>query len=314
MMVGFSDDGSPCLAVAHTVSVALHKLPPAMPPSSLAPNEQTKGRLGWFLTFRLSLLFGLIVLFAWFGSNVSAATISVGNVTTALGPTFYIDEAITGGADVSIVQPAVPSYLRAFAGLLTRNQGPTKVTLTGFGFAANPDSASNTATTIAVTFTYLGADEAVGGGDDVVIGTTTGTYNFPTLTTGSEFVFKFDAPLVANLTITGTMFRIQVAPSNATNNGSLKWKSLITGGDPKMSVAGFITPLIDPQRFNLAKFQNASSSSPATPAFGLVCQRWRCRKRQSLAGQQLDLSMGRSGLSISRGYRQRPSLYRGGRY
>ena len=129
--------------------------------------------------------------------------------------------------------------------------------MTGFGFAAQTSATANDATLIAVSFTYLGADEAVGGGDDVSIGTATGSYNF---TVGREYVFSFVAPLTADLGITDTRFRIQIAPSNPAGNGSLKLKTGALASEPsstsaKLSVAGFTSSLINPQRVNLAKFQ-----------------------------------------------------------
>ena len=207
----------------------------------------------------LTLLAGL----GWFAGGVTAraATISAGDVTLTLGPSFFLDNAFNGGGDADIVQPSVPSYLRDFSvnGLLTANQGPTRVTLTGFGFAAHTSAPANSATTVAVTFTYLGADGVIGGGDDVAIGTATGTYNF---TGGGEYVFAFDTPLTANLTITGTKFRIQIAPSNAAGTGSMKIKTPATGNyEPNLSVAGFVAPVINPQRVNLAKFQPVTASS-----------------------------------------------------
>lgn len=192
-------------------------------------------------------------------TTLRAANVQAGNVTTALGPTFFLDDAANGGGDADINQPSTPAYNRVFTGLLTRNQGPARVILTGFGFAAHTSATANDATSIAVTFTYLGADELPGGGDDVVIGTATGTYVF---TVGGEYVFAFDAPLTADLTITGTQFRIQIAPTNAGGTGSLKLKTPAVGNyEPKLSVAGFVAPLINPQRFNLAKFQTVTTDS-----------------------------------------------------
>ncbi len=218
-------------------------------------------------SFRLSLLCRVIfapaalVLVLAAPATLRAATIQAGNVTTALGPTFFLDEATNGGGDADINQPSAPGYNRSFAGLLTRNQGPTRVTLTGFGFAAHTSATANDATTVAVTVTYLGADELVGGGDDVVIGTASGSYSF---TLGGEYVFAFDTPLSANLTITGTLFRIQIAPSNATSNGSLKLKTPAAGNyEPKLSVAGVASPAISPNRVNLAKFQTMTPGSVA---------------------------------------------------
>ncbi len=197
---------------------------------------------------------------------LAATTIQSGNVTTSLGPTFFIDDALNGGSDTDINQPGIGVFNRNFNGLLKRNQGPTKVTLTGFGFAAHTSAAANDATTVAVSFTYLGADEVIGGTDDVVVGTATGTYAF---TVGGEYVFAFDTPLSANLTITGTRFRITVTPTNAGGNGSLKLKSSAISYEATattsatLSVAGMASPLVSTQRVNLAKFQTMTPGSVA---------------------------------------------------
>jgi hypothetical protein len=168
------------------------------PPSHLAPRH-----------LPMALAASLLALAA--PATLRAATLQAGNITSALGPTFFIDDVTGGGADADIHQPSAPAYNRNFSGPLTRNQGPTRVILTGLGFAAHTSATANDATSVAVTFTYLGADELLNGGDDVVIGTATGTYQF---SGGGEYVFRFDTPLTADLTITGTRFRIQIAPSN----------------------------------------------------------------------------------------------------
>lgn len=104
------------------------------------------------------------------GESARAATIGPGDVTASLGPTFFVDDTGTGGGDVTITQPTVAFYNRSFAGLLNANQGLSRVTLTGSGFATSTAAGENTATSLTVTFTYLGEDEVVGGGDDVVMG------------------------------------------------------------------------------------------------------------------------------------------------
>jgi len=207
------------------------------------------------------LIAALGMAFACAGS-LAAATISAGNITTTLGPTFFIDDARNGGTDTDINQPGTSINDRFFNGLLTKNQGPTRISLTGLGFAAHTSAAANDATSVAVSFTYLGADEASGGGDDVVIGTTTGNLSF---TVGGEYVFAFDTPLTANLTITGTRFRTVLTPTNVSGNGSLKLKtstlSYQTGNGTLLSVAGIAASQITPQRMNLAKFQTVTASS-----------------------------------------------------
>lgn len=197
---------------------------------------------------------------------LNAATIQQGNVTLSLGPTFFIDDALNGGSDTDINQPSVGIFNRNFNGLLALNQGPTKVSLTGLGFAAHTSATANDASSVAVSFTYLGADELFGGADDVIVGTTTGTYNF---TSGGEYIFAFDTPLSANLTVTGTRFRITVTPTNSGGNGSLKLKSSTISYEASpttsatLSVAGVASPLIVPQRVNLAKFQTMTPGSVA---------------------------------------------------
>jgi autotransporter-associated beta strand protein len=190
--------------------------------------------------------------------TTGAATIASGNVTTALGPTFFVDDAVTGGTDTTVTQPAVAAYNRSFAGLLSTNQGPTRITLTGFGFASSAATNSNTATTLTVSLTYLGADGAVGGGDDVFIGSATGTYVY---SGAGEYVFAFDTPLTVNLSITGVRFLIQVTPANGGGNGAVLFKTAAltyeTGTGPKFSVAGVATPL----RLNLAKYQPVITDS-----------------------------------------------------
>jgi hypothetical protein len=199
---------------------------------------------------------------------LTAATIVEGDVTSVLGPTFFVDDATLGGSDTDISHASTASFVRLFDGILTPNQGPTRVTLTGFGFATHTSATANDATTVAVTFTYLGADGIVGGGDDVSIGTATGSFTF---SGGKEYVFVFDTPLTADLTITGTRFRIQVAPVktgtiDVPTDTALKLKTGALASEPsvtsaKLSVAGVATSLINPQRVNLAKFQPVTASS-----------------------------------------------------
>lgn len=205
----------------------------------------------------LSLLSGLCLSvsagMAW------AAAVSPGDVTATLRPAFFVDDALIGGSDVTITQPTVQAYIRSFAGLLNANQGVTPVTITGFGFAANGNATNNNATGLAVTFTYLGADEAVGGGDDVLVGSATGTYAYGSVAAAGEYVLKFDTPLAATLDITGVRFLIQVAPTGSGGKITFKSDALTyeTASGPKFSVSGTARS----SRVNLAKFQKSTASS-----------------------------------------------------
>lgn len=215
------------------------------------------------------LIIAWIIASLGLATPLRAADFVAGNVTTNLGPTFFVDDAANGGTDTDINQPAVTALNRNFNGLLTRNQGPTRINLTGFGFATHTSSTANDADTVVVTFTYLGADELLGGGDDVVVGTASGGFTFVLAASNpnAEYYLAFDVPLSADLIITGTRFRIQVAPANAAGAGSLKLKSgtlaYEASSGAKLSVAGFTSPLIVPQRVNLAKFQPVTTTSTA---------------------------------------------------
>ncbi len=197
--------------------------------------------------------------------QASAAVFVKANVTTLLGPTFFFDDAVAGGTDTTVTQPSVGTFTRTFGGLLTANQGSTEVRITGFGFAGSSASASNTATSLRVAFTYLGANAAVGGGDDVVIGSVTGTYVYAS---GGEYSCIFDAPLVATLNITtGLKFQIAVTPTNGTANGSVQFKVgtiFYDGGTgARMSVAGTVSTGLTAvaPRVNLAKYQPTTAST-----------------------------------------------------
>ena len=205
----------------------------------------------------ISALLATVGLLAW-AAHLEAASIINADVTGTLGPAFFVDEAATGGSDVTVNQPSVGSYARNFSGLLTPNQGRTGISITGFGFATLNNFTNNDATSLAVSFTYLGADGVTGGGDDVFIGTATGSYFFDT---NAEYAFAFDTPLNATLNITGVRFLIQVTPTNSAGTGSVSFKTAAlayegTSG-PKFSVAGTATA----RRVNLAKYQLTTAAT-----------------------------------------------------
>ncbi len=212
-----------------------------------------------------SLVLWIVVAFiGLMGGRAGAATFVKADVTTLLGPTFFVDDAAIGGTDTTINQPGTGSYIRTFGGLLSSNQGPTEVRITGLGFATSTSAAANDATSLTVSFTYLGADGAVGGGDDVFIGSATGGYVYDS---SGEYACVFDAPLVTNLNISALRFQVSVAPANAATNGSVLFK---VGNIPydsitnaKLSVAGTVSgalPAVS-QRVNLAKYQVTTAST-----------------------------------------------------
>lgn len=207
------------------------------------------------------LLFGAVGL-----GTLGASTIQQADVTSVLGPGFFVDDAAVGTTVAAAVnQPATQGYNRNFNGLLAKNQGPTRIVWTGLGFVASSHAVDNDATSITVSFLYLGADEVEGTSDDVMIGSATGNYSY---SGQGEYAFVFPSPLAADLDITGTRFRIVIAATNPTNNGSIR---LMTGSlayetftGARLSVAGATTPSIIPRRMNVAKFQTVTTSSAAS--------------------------------------------------
>ena len=213
-----------------------------------------------FVGFVTALCF-LIILAS---KRVDAAAFVKADVTTLLGPSFFVDDAAAGGTDVTTSQPASGTYVRTFGGLLTANQGTTTVNLTGLGFAANSAAASNDATSVILAFTYLGADGVAGGGDDVVIGSTTVSFNY---ISAGEYACVFDTPLTATLNITATKFQIVVTPSNAGGTGSVNFKigtlayETFTGA--RLSVSGTVSGALSAKakRLNVAKYQDVIADS-----------------------------------------------------
>ena len=115
-----------------------------------------------------------------------AAPITQGDVTLALGPDFLLDDAATGGGDTNLV---TAEFDRDLTGLWIGTAG-CDASISGIGWAS--PAGGTTATLATVTITYLGADGAEGGGDDVGFGSVTDTLNF---TGVGEYFWQFDTPL-----------------------------------------------------------------------------------------------------------------------
>jgi len=198
------------------------------------------------------------------GVEVRGASIVKADVTTLLGPTFFVDDAAPGGSDALVNQPDSGTYVRSFARLLTANQGTTTVNITGLGFATSSSTSSNDATSVIVAFTYLGADGVAGGGDDVVVGSTTVGFNY---ISAGEYACVFDTPLTATLNITATKFQIVVTPSNAGETGSINFKIGTLAYDgisgARLSVAGTVSGALPAKakRLNVAKYQDVTADS-----------------------------------------------------
>jgi hypothetical protein len=130
--------------------------------------------------------------------------------------------------------------------LFTRTWDPLNVgvngstiSITGLAFALSGAGNTN-GSSLTVTVTYLGADGAAAGGDDVLIGTTTATLEY---TTGAGvYGLVFDAPLVANIDGENTVFSVRLQ-----NSSSMRLKTTTGTGAAavKMNVAGTSTALAE---------------------------------------------------------------------
>lgn len=169
-----------------------------------------------------------------------AATIARLDVTATLGTSFFFDNAAIGGTDASVNQPGVANFTRSF-GTLDVGPGGSTINITGMGWALNGGLVSggfNDATSVAVAITYLGLNGAVGGGDDVAIGSSTESLVF---SGAGEYAWVFTSPISAVIDGLNNQFLIAISPSNGTSNGSLTFKNTsgtTLSANTKLSVAG----------------------------------------------------------------------------
>lgn len=187
------------------------------------------------------------LLAVFFAATTSAATISLGDPTTELDGDLFIDDTSTGGGDtVNPPPPAFnPSRFFDLDGLAGAPGVPGTVTIQGFGIATNNNAAQNSAESVTLTFTYLGANEAVGGGDDLVIGSETVLWNDPSGPAGwngaGTYFVNLDTDPSLFIDGLGERFRITIAP----NNGSVRFKQA-TGIGIKLSVSGTFVAIPEP--------------------------------------------------------------------
>jgi len=193
----------------------------------------------------------IVALSAVAVGQIQADTITTNDVTLTLGPNFFFDTAATGGGDTTLATSV--SFTRDFGAFTT---GPSTISITGLGWAVGGNlGVANPTTFFAdVTFTYLGADNALGGGDDVLIGTTSDNYLYQG---AGEYAWLFSTPLSANITPNPTVNDFLITMNGYTDNtlatgSNLRFKTTSgTGlGAAKLSVAG--TPVVVPEPTTVA--------------------------------------------------------------
>ena len=155
-------------------------------------------------------------------ARARAADIVAGDVTAALGPDFFMDDAATGGGDNNATV-----FTRNFSGFWT--DGAT-VTLKGLGWASG--NAGTTSTSVTATFSEPGPDGTHGTGDDIIVGTVTDNLVY---TGTSEYVWDFDSDIV--FVSTGDSLRVRIV-SGASIRRKTHPPAPPSQSDVKLSLAG----------------------------------------------------------------------------
>ena len=160
------------------------------------------------------------------------------------------DETRAGGGDTSAAAAFSPSrFLQANSGAndnwasgLPNGQAGV-VTFTGLGFALR---GGTTATMMSVNIIYLGADGAVGGGDDETVGAVSDSLVFGST---SEYAWRFADPLQFNWDGMNNRFRFELSG----DDGNLRFKQRPANESPSgqggltLSVGGSFAPTVIPE-------------------------------------------------------------------
>ncbi|TWU22709.1 beta strand repeat-containing protein [Bythopirellula polymerisocia] len=178
-------------------------------------------------------------------SPAQAETIVTGDVTTSLLGSFFVDDAATGGTDVTTTNPNSRTIGPRFwdlnsNGVIDDVGTAGMLTINGFGFASNASAANNTATSIDLEFVYLGQDQVVGF-DDVTLGTRTVGYTY---SGAGQYFVNFDTPISSMIDGLGQTFNVIVSVNDSLGNILFKSAALQfeTFNGPKLSVSGSFVP------------------------------------------------------------------------
>lgn len=187
-------------------------------------------------------------------SEANATLIVKGDVTTNLslnGELLFIDAAAIGGGDTSVLGAAgmFMNFTRDF--VVPSGGGPGVITMHGFGFATSNVPANQTATSVKLTFKYLGQD-GIQSADDVLIGSTDFGWNNGAAANGwdgnGEYYVKFDSNDRPTALIDGiaNKFRIELV----TTGGNVQFKTDANGvtdsNRSKLSFSGTFAAIPEP--------------------------------------------------------------------
>jgi hypothetical protein len=183
-----------------------------------------------------------------------SSTIETGSVSS-LGTDFFLNTAATMGGDANAT---TANFIRDFGSF---DAGPfSLVSITGLAWASK--GTGTTAGYARATFTFLGADNAVGGGDDVLIGTVADTLNF---SGAGVYIWSFDTALANTITPNDfgiNDFQITIEGfTDATETTAAPIYYKTTAGSSlasvKLSVAGEALAVPEPSTFALGGLAGA---------------------------------------------------------
>lgn len=166
----------------------------------------------------------------------------VGDVTSNLEGDLFIDDAATGGSDVTIGEGNfTPIGIRTFD--YGAGQAGT-LTISGFGFATSAVADANDATSIDLQFVYMGADNTFNTADDFEIGTVN-DISYTHTGAGEYYVNFGENSISAAIDGVGDQFRVlvNVDDTNLSLAENIRFKS---NGGSKISVSGSFTPVPEP--------------------------------------------------------------------
>ena len=173
----------------------------------------------------------------------------------------FLNQAAIGGGDTAFTTAGFTTT-RFFDlnGAAAAPMTPGTLTLKGFGFATPGFGTTTPAATLQLTFVYLGANQAVGGGDDVVVGSTE-AFTFSDGTIGNSvgwegagaYYVNFDTDPSAMIDGLGELFQIIMTP---------------TGGNIRLKTSTFTTPATNQPVANAKlSFSGTFSAIPEPSAF-----------------------------------------------
>ncbi len=165
----------------------------------------------------------------------------------------FLDAATTGGGDTNNAT-GVQSTIRTLDlnGMAGVPGVAGTVSIEGFAFATGNNLVAPPAAQLTFTFTYLGLDGAVGGSDDVLIGTTEavqfndGLGNSQGFEGAGRYYVSFETVPTAEIDGLNESFLISIVPTD----GSIRFKTTGTGAQPlnaaKFSVSGTFAAVPEP--------------------------------------------------------------------